>query len=570
MLVTIRDLAKMGDNIAHGGSRINNFTYLTFLYKILSIPIEERTDKDMKNLKEASLFVLFFSNIEKSKLTYEMNCHEKLLASLHLEKIPRHTTMFKRGELANKFYVCLYGGAIVLGNRDEILIRKDKQTLKQIMDCCKSKTVDQPKIKEWLAKATTIPQETRQNIDCIEGVNDGIIQYKDLYIRSLFGGVNPYEVDKKAEILEPKTGLIVQQMVAFKPKGSYFGQHGIQEGYLRSATQVSTEESIFAVIDGSAYKEVLSEVEKIRMDKKKKFFEEKVFKGTNIQCRDKVVADFSKNKMKKGLHLFKQNDIPKMLYVIQKGEVKLFADYFIDKTKVVQDGPQMMKTLKKKQRVDQAILYHAGEIVGDLELFDYDKRICSAVCSSDVVYFQIPMDNIRKYCKETTQLKSLEEWFRKRIGDRLSSRLSHLEDFKNVIKKQEVIDNENNRDSNDIDSIIKKRVKEAKDMYTDQQEILRREWEAGGAGMREQLIDNYHTFDTNNLCDNIGDFNNNNFFMTSDGGKNAQIQSGQKVSTNKVGKPRGSTIRGNNIILEDEQLPQPKGSDSLSPSKFFL
>lgn len=253
------------------------------------------------------------------------------------------------------------------------------------------------------------------------------------------------------------------------------------------------------------------------------------------------------------------------MYVIKSGEVKLFANYYIETTKQTV-GPQMMKPLKKSQRVELAILNEA-EFVGDLEIYDYEKRICTAVCTTDCVLFQIPFDNFKRYCRE---IPGLDDLMKKRVKDRLDFRLSHLEDFKATIKAYEVKDS----NANPVNNIIKQKAKEAKEAKEAYMEMLNNEQisqeimaEWGNAGINN---DNSNGYPQDQITMGFDNIENKSDML--DGRNNTDYD------IDKPNQPRnastGRNIRisqGTPLILDQgAEWKYNKESESSSPSIFFV
>jgi CRP-like cAMP-binding protein len=74
--------------------------------------------------------------------------------------------------------------------------------------------------------------------------------------------------------------------------------------------------------------------------------------------------------------------------------------------------------LKKKHFTDLAILGE-GEFVGELELYEFDARICSALCVTDCKVFELSYEAIFGQIK----WGPFERYLKERIEVRLRSRL---------------------------------------------------------------------------------------------------------------------------------------------------
>lgn len=151
------------------------------------------------------MYLKFFADLDKRKLTRQMDCHGKLLGKLKLESMDKNNLIIKKGDPPNKFYIVIRGNAIVLGHRDENMIRQDRRAAKFVVETCKTKTINAYRLEEWYNKnIKDIPSELRKFIGFIDNLNEGFIRYKKSHIEGMFGGVNPYDLDKKADVFEPK------------------------------------------------------------------------------------------------------------------------------------------------------------------------------------------------------------------------------------------------------------------------------------------------------------------------------------------------------------------------------
>jgi CRP-like cAMP-binding protein len=153
------------------------------------------------------------------------------------------------------------------------------------------------------------------------------VTYHRRWLQSIWDSVDPYQV-KGDEIFDAHTGIMIGQKYSMMKAGSVFGDYGILYNSPRSATVVAIMDSAFAYIDNADYKEVLMEAEKKNMEKKNRFFADKVFKRAEFgMSKDKLSKYFNKRNFSKGSHLFRQGDEPKSIYVIKVGEVRLYCQY---------------------------------------------------------------------------------------------------------------------------------------------------------------------------------------------------------------------------------------------------
>lgn len=150
--------------------------------------------------------------------------------------------------------------------------------------------------------------------------------------------------------------------------------------------------------------------------------------------------------------------------MIETGEVKLYSSYHEEIPRAKDSGfGSMMKLHKRKNYVDIGLL-STGEFIGEMELYDFNRRVCSAVCITDCELYEITIHelivNLRMNCP------LFEEFMKRVIAPRSEHRLEHLRKFKalfSVNQKDIAVDEELVGSAN----LVQKKVQEAKNIYSD-------------------------------------------------------------------------------------------------------
>jgi hypothetical protein len=154
-----------------------------------------------------------------------------------------------------------------------------------------------------------------------------------------------------------------------------------------------------AYLDKNEYKSILDNVTNVRLAKKKRFFMENVFQNDeSFSGTDKIYYMWGNVKLKKGEHFYKQGDPITAVYVIKKGNVRLYKKVFQKEhnggVTTIVNNHELMK--KAKILVDIEISHlGSGEFVGEIEIpfqRHATHRNHAAIALSDVAAFKITRD----------------------------------------------------------------------------------------------------------------------------------------------------------------------------------
>lgn len=251
-----------------------------------------------------------------------------------------------------------------------------------------SRNITQNNLEVFLKKKIDLEPDMKSAIDNFQCVDNGIVKYKEKWLVNNWDKFDPYNENFKG-YYDQETGIMLKQKFKQIMAGDIFGNYGMLVGKIRSTTVICEIDVVLAYIDKEEYVDILGEPEKIRLEKKAKFFNEMVFKKADFgMSKDRLSHLFHEKIFKKGTHIFRQGDEPVSLYVIKKGQVRLYKTFQteVERINAIEDKPQMLKALKRVQCIDLALL-GVGEFVGEIELFESANRINSAVCTTDCKVF---------------------------------------------------------------------------------------------------------------------------------------------------------------------------------------
>jgi hypothetical protein len=134
MKAGFQDLALLGKELEQGtATQINRWTYLRYIEQFLKIPPPDRKPAQIARLIEATGFVPYFSDLKKDKINIEFSVHERLCRKLQLESVPSLKVLFHQGDPASKFYIILQGDVIVIGQRIDSQVKKERLALKTVI-----------------------------------------------------------------------------------------------------------------------------------------------------------------------------------------------------------------------------------------------------------------------------------------------------------------------------------------------------------------------------------------------------------------------------------------------------
>ena len=103
------------------------------------------------------------------------------------------------------------------------------------------------------------------------------------------------------------------------------------------------------------YKDILLPLERKKKEEVKSFFREKVFMNSESNAaKENLIDNFHLVKYEQGHHIIKEGDKMKSLFVIRRGDVKLYSHHKKD-AKNFGDSAVAIKNYKVDKKIDVAI-----------------------------------------------------------------------------------------------------------------------------------------------------------------------------------------------------------------------
>lgn len=210
-----------------------------------------------------------------------------------------------------------------------------------------------------------------------------------------------YDDIQKKESVFDADGVLKLECVASIPKGVVFGELGIIERKLRAATimcKIGTEVGYMARDD---YERVLGEVERARFEKDKRYYGVTVFHNAfTLELAGKIGYMFQKKKFGRNHSVYRQGDVPKMVYILKKGQVLVYkTSKPMEKTGQDSTLKALCRNTEPAKQVSLAYLSE-GELFGDDELGPGLLRSYSTVCTTETVLLTLDRDKFVKLMRE--------------------------------------------------------------------------------------------------------------------------------------------------------------------------
>ena len=438
-LKKLNDLADVGREIVRGEANIiNRFSYLKYMEKCILYSYEERRKNTdyLKTLVISSQFCDYFVTMKSKKMYTKLNTLERMLKKLRIEKHRENDIVFNYGDISDKFYVILQGVVVKLKHVPEATIKAEKSAVKQLLELNKNqKTIVHLQLLELVSKnLEMIPEEILQAIEKFSSITDGIVTYKAKIIKDRWKNVNPVDI-KSINIFDEKTGVQMYQYKNILTTGQDFGVHGLDLGKQRCSIAVSMADTTLTYLSRDDWREIILPVETKVLEKAKKFFTENVFKTDELgNAQEKIVKHFTKIRHKQGIHLFRQGDELNSLYVINKGQVKIYKYYNQNTNRFVEEEKNGQLSDYTIQKEVEICILGPGEFVGDFEIYANDvkgkpilRREFTAVCQSDCKFFEVPVEEVKNQIK--LFYPAFEIYMKRQLADRYKSRNTYLDNY---------------------------------------------------------------------------------------------------------------------------------------------
>lgn len=402
---------------------ICNFNkYLNEAVLVLKKLSGDRTHRDKQALMKYTIPLAFFTNQNKKEkfdvneidLKYAKNnpsTHYKCCRVMQYGGYIKGEIIIKFGDVPDKFYIMMYGKAVVFIPQSEKFTKSTAITLNELL-----------KHPEGGEKPYTNMsyQEMKENIEKIkygdadliqnwEKISDGKILYKEAFIKKSLNGLNPEDLEEKDHFFNIHNGCLEFFYIASIIEGKVFGELGLLSNKPRNATVVAVNNVITASIDKYDYHRILHTLEMNRVRAKLDFLEKRVFKMDLLtDFRFGIPFMFKKVRLNRHSYVFKQGDFSQDSYIIKSGEIILMKKVkrpkrYVKKNNTVSNN-NLVELLTEEwvyENVQFARLGHC-EIFGEEGIQSKEekpRREFSAICLTDVKLSKIDQEagKIMKY-----------------------------------------------------------------------------------------------------------------------------------------------------------------------------
>lgn len=152
---------------------------------------------------------------------------------------------------------------------------------------------------------------------------------------------------------DPKYHLFKHIPCVVLGHGCTFGELGIINGTVRSATSICKKDGVICILDGVVYRDVLKAAEERKIELKVNFFKERVLsEAFNYADILKIAYYFEKKSVCKGSILFQEKKPLTQVIILIEGEVNIsriieFNLLDIDKMKVDQHQKKLIELRSK-------------------------------------------------------------------------------------------------------------------------------------------------------------------------------------------------------------------------------
>ncbi|EAS03507.1 cyclic nucleotide-binding domain protein (macronuclear) [Tetrahymena thermophila SB210] len=375
-------------------------------------------------LKRTFANLKIFIDLEKQMKKDE---YIKMIQNFGFLKLQKGSVVFEFGDLGEKYFIILKGSVYVLlkTNYGET-VRKMKPIDDEQNILEKSRKVESEN------KSGNLSPFGRKNT--IEQIQSGDQKlHAELFTKRSKSTMADFEIDSEPD-LECK-GITLKQeikqkyphfsIVASHYEGEGFGEYSLIKNIRRTATIITSQDTVFATVDKNEYNEIMKDHIETIFQKKIQFLRSfKIFESQEKKLSNLVMC-FQSIFYQRGDIIYKEQDDSNSMYFIQSGEVEIsmyesnlktqkqaeneeeeLDDQTIQMNRLFLVSSQKLKRIKK--RVTLAIL-NDKSYFGEEEIVQKQKKrkTQAKVISAEFSGLKISLKNFLLLCRFTDVMKKL-------------------------------------------------------------------------------------------------------------------------------------------------------------------
>ncbi|KAL4509370.1 hypothetical protein ABPG72_018301 [Tetrahymena utriculariae] len=384
----------------------------------------QMSEFQLEMLKRTFANLKIFVDLEKQMMKDE---YVKMIQNFGFLKLQKGSVVFEFGDLGEKYFIILKGSVYVL------LKTNCGETVR------KMKPADEQNIEE---EKTKKPQyESKQGNLSPFGRKNTIEQFQlvdqKIFTKRRKSTMADFEVDSEPD-LEYK-GITLKQeikqkyphfsIVASHYEGEGFGEYSLIKNIRRTATIITSQDTVFATVDKNEYNEIMKDHIETIFQKKIQFLRSfKIFESQENKLSNLVMC-FQSIFYQRGDIIYSEQDDSNSLYFIQSGEVEIsmyeqqlksqiqaeneeeLDDQTIQMNKLFLMSSQKQKRIKK--RVVLALLNDKSYFGEEEIVLRQKKRKTQAkVISAEFSGLKISLKNFLLLCRFTDVMKKLRQNYR--------------------------------------------------------------------------------------------------------------------------------------------------------------